>query len=354
MIDGPKYSLKSANGGVVSRGKSAQERGFVPGGFSDTMNSMTQVLTFTADRLHAGERLDKLVTDWLAPTVTLSRGRVQELIKGGYVTVGPKTEKPSYRVEVGDVITVQLAAEIVAPPDANAGVLPEALPLSILYDDPSVAAIDKAAGMVVHPGAGHESGTLVNAILARWPQVATVGGENRAGIVHRLDKDTSGVILIAKTEAARLHLMAQFAGRTVQKRYLALVEGIPNTTTGEIDAPIGRDPDKRKQMAVMTSNRGGREAISRFTVLERFGEFALLEVYPKTGRTHQIRVHLAFIGHPIVGDGVYGPRKQKIKLGRHFLHAESLTFTPPDAAAPVTVHAPLPPELTRVLDRLRG
>lgn len=314
---------------------------------------MIQVLTFTADGLQAGERLDKLVTDWLTPTVTLSRVRVQELIKSGFVTVGEKAEKPSYRVAGGDVVAVHLAPDIVAP-DANAAVIPEAMPLSVLYDDPNVAAIDKPAGMVVHPGAGHESGTLVNAILARWPQVTLVGGEDRAGIVHRLDKDTSGVILIAKTEAARLNLMAQFAGRTVQKRYLALVEGTPNTTTGEIDAPIGRDPEKRKQMAVMTTNRGGRESASRFTVLERYEEFALVEVYPKTGRTHQIRVHMAFIGHPIVGDSIYGPRRQKIKLGRHFLHAEALTFVPPEKEGAITLHAPLPPELARVLDRLRG
>ena len=265
-----------------------------------------------------------MITDRLAgpQSLGLSRVRVQQLIKEGFVTVNGRAGKPAYRLEGGEQVIVELAPAIVAPPDANANVLPEALPLDVIYDDPVMAAINKPAGMVVHPAVGHQTGTLVNAILARWPQVAQVGGEDRAGIVHRLDMDTSGVILIAKTEAARLALMAQFAARTVQKRYLALVEGVPETQSGQIEAPIGRDPDRRKQMAIMPTNRGGREAVSQYRVLHMYDGFALLEVFPKTGRTHQIRVHLAFIGHPIVGDAVYGPRKPRMKLDRHFLHAE--------------------------------
>jgi 23S rRNA pseudouridine1911/1915/1917 synthase len=183
--------------------------------------------------------------------------------------------------------------------------------------------------------------------------VASVGGENRAGIVHRLDKETSGVILVALSEAARLHLMAQFAARSVHKRYLALVDGVPSTLSGIINAPIGRDPAQRKRMAILPANRGGREAISQFQVLERFAQHTLLEVLPQTGRTHQIRVHLAFIGCPIVGDAVYGRRKPTLKLGRHFLHAESILFRNL-AGEQVRVQAPLPPELARTLAALRN
>lgn len=309
-------------------------------------------LSFTPAEHEIGERLDKVLTERLTATAPLSRSRVQQLIKAGYVTVNRKSGKAAYRLEGNEAIVVQLAREVIAPPDANTHVVPEALPLTILYEDKAVAAIDKPAGMVVHPAAGHTSGTLVNAILARWPEVAQVGGEGRAGIVHRLDMDTSGVILIAKSEAARIDLMGQFAGRTVQKRYVALVEGLPDTQSGEINAPIGRDPDKRKQMAVMPTNRGGREAISLFRVVAQYKGYSLLEVSPKTGRTHQIRVHLAFIGHPVVGDTVYGHRKQRIKLGRHFLHAEALTFRTPATGATITVHAALPAELVRVLEQL--
>jgi 23S rRNA pseudouridine1911/1915/1917 synthase len=313
---------------------------------------MMQTLTFVADNREIGERLDKMLTERLAATFPLSRVRVQQLIKDGFVSVGPKPAKASYRIEGAESITVQLEESIVAPPDANANVLPEAMALSVLYEDEGMAAIDKPAGMVVHLAPGHTTGTLVNAILSRWPQVAQTGGEGRAGIVHRLDKDTSGVILIAKTEPIRLALMAQFAARTVQKRYLALVEGVPDTSTGEINVPIGRDPNKRKQMMVLPSRRGGRESVSVYHVLQRYDFFSLLEVLPKTGRTHQIRVHLAYIGHPIVGDPVYGRRKSGIKMHRHFLHAESLSLIAPLTGQPLTLHAPLPAELQAILDKL--
>lgn len=314
---------------------------------------MTQIFRFAPRPTDCGERLDKFLTDQLAAQgVTLSRARVQSLIKVGGVRVNGAPHKPAYRLEPADQVEVTLTPEFLAPPDANANVEPERLPLRILYNDGQIVAIDKPAGMVVHPAAGNARGTLVNALLAHFPQVAAVGGENRAGIVHRLDKDTSGVIVVALSEAARLHLMAQFAARTVRKRYLALVEGAPNTLNGVINAPIGRDPDQRKRMAILPANRGGREAVSHFNVLERFAEHSLLEVLPQTGRTHQIRVHLAFIGCPIVGDTVYGRRKPSLKLGRHFLHAESLTFKALQGET-VTIRAPLPPELERALTALR-
>jgi len=314
---------------------------------------MTQSITFTPVPTEVGERLDKLITDRLNPDLGLSRARVQNLIKEGFVEVDGKPGKPAYRVEGDESITVNLHENVIAPPEANAHITPESIPLRILYEDQLMVAVDKPAGMVVHPAPGHAAGTLVNAILSRYPEAAQAGGEGRAGIVHRLDKDTSGVILVARTEAARLTLMRQFAARTVQKRYLALVEGVPATLTGEINAPLGRDPHQRKQIAVMPANRGGRESVSHFKVIERLGDFSLLEVLPKTGRTHQIRVHLAFIGHPIVGDSVYGRRKQQIKLSRHFLHAESLTLIAPASGQAITISAPLPPELEAVLKSLR-
>jgi 23S rRNA pseudouridine1911/1915/1917 synthase len=305
------------------------------------------IITFDVapDGQEIGERLDKVITAHLA---TLSRVRVQQLIKEGYVTINGVPGKPSHRLESRETVTIRLAAHIVTP-DAAASTEPEPLPLDVIYENGDLAAINKPAGMVVHPAAGHAHGTLVNALLARWPQVAQVGGKDRAGIVPRLDKATSGVLLIAKTEPARLNLMAQFAARQVQKRYLTLVEGTPATATGEIDAPIARDPGQRKRMAVV---RTGRPAISIYRVLHAYDGYSLLEVFPKTGRTHQIRVHMAFIGHPVAGDQVYGHHKQRLALDRHFLHAESLTLVAPGSGQPLTVRAPLPADLQTILDRL--
>ncbi len=310
-----------------------------------TLSMQTLVFKIVPGDQEVGERLDRVITARLS---TLSRVKVQQLIKEGYATINGKPGKPSYRIEGQDEIAVRMAEHIVAPQNDEA-TLPEALPLNVIYEDADMAAIDKPAGMVVHPAAGHASGTLVNALLARWPQVAQVGGKGRAGIVHRLDKDTSGVLLIAKSEPARLNLMAQFAARTVQKRYLALVEGLPATPTGEINAPLGRDPNQRKRMAVL---RNGRPAVSFYRVLQTYKGYTLLEVLLKTGRTHQIRVHMAFIGHPIAGDAVYGYRKQRLPLERHFLHAESLSLLTPTSGQPVTIRAPLPADLNVVLDQL--
>ncbi len=287
-----------------------------------------------------GDRLDRLVADCLPD---LSRTRIQALIKEGRVTVNGAPSKPAYRVEEGERIAVYL------PPPEPSAFLPEAIPLDVLYEDADLIALNKPAGMVVHPAHGHTSGTLVNAALYRWPELRQVGDEYRAGIVHRLDKDTSGVIVIARTPAAHRALAEQFAGRSVSKRYLALVEGHPDSPTGRIEAPIGRDPRQRKQMAVV---RGGREAISEFRLLASYADYALLEVVIFTGRTHQIRVHLAFIGHPVVGDTVYGHRRQRLRLDRHFLHAAELTLHSPTTGEPLTFAAPLPGELARILDDL--
>ncbi len=303
----------------------------------------------------SGERLDKLVTTILStqPGVEAewaSRTRVQAAIKDGRVIVNQRPGKASYRVEHGDVLHISP----LDPPASAKEVQPEAISLDILYEDAAMVAINKPAGMVVHPALNSNlNGTLVNAVLYNWPQTAQVGSMIRAGIVHRLDKDTSGVIVIAKTEAARRDLMAQFKMRTVIKRYVALVYGIPDTPIGHIDAPIGRDPHQRKQMAVI---RKGKPSTTDYKVLQTFDGLSYLELLPKTGRTHQLRVHLAFIHHPIIGDRVYGFRKTAhggfIRLKRQFLHAEALTVVSPATGQQITFHAPLSPELQAVLDSL--
>jgi 23S rRNA pseudouridine1911/1915/1917 synthase len=289
----------------------------------------------------AGERLDKALA---VRFDEVSRSQIQNLIKEGQVMVNGKIAKASYRIEGGETILVRLPKiEEETEPQ------PESIPLEILYEDDQVVVINKPAGMVVHPAFGHDSGTLVNAVLARWPEIANFTEVSRAGIVHRLDKETSGVIVVAKTAGALASLRKQFKDREVHKRYQALVEGTPNTMDGMINAPIGRDPNQRKRMAV---SREGREAVTEFHVVETYLDHSLLDVLPQTGRTHQIRVHLAFIGNPVVGDTVYGHRKQKIKMKRHFLHAAAITFKLPGKDENITVEAPLPVGLQDILRKL--
>ncbi len=304
------------------------------------MSEGYEQVTFVADEW-SGERLDKALAQRFDD---LSRAQIQALIREERVKVNGKVVKASYRLEGGETISLELPVTQDEPVPQ-----PEAIEIEVVYEDDHVAVVNKPAGMVVHPAFGHVSGTLVNAVLARWPQTAELNEIDRAGIVHRLDKDTSGVIVIAKTREAVRSLRAQFKARTVQKRYLALVEGVPSTGEGVIDAPIGRDEAHRKRMMV---TRDGREAVSEFRVIETYADHALVEVVPKTGRTHQIRVHMAFIGHPVVGDTVYGRRKQRIKMKRYFLHAASITFESPGRPEPVTAGAPLPVGLQAVLDKL--
>lgn len=289
-----------------------------------------------------GERLDKALA---AALPDLSRSQIQRLIKDAYVTVGGQVVKPSYRLAPGDRVTVRL------PPPQPTALVAEAIPLDIVYEDADILVVNKPAGMVVHPAHGHTSGTLVNAVLAHCPALEGVGGEQRPGIVHRLDKDTSGLIVIAKNDRAHRELQRQFKAREVAKAYLTLVEGRVSPQQGLIEAPIGRDPVQRQRMAVV---RNGREAVTRYTVLETFPEYTLVEAEPVTGRTHQIRLHLAFIGHPVVGDRVYGRRKQRLELSRYFLHAHRLTLALPGTGERRTFIAPLPPELEAVLAELRG
>jgi 23S rRNA pseudouridine1911/1915/1917 synthase len=297
------------------------------------------VVSFTVE--HGDERLDKTIADSVPD---LSRATAQRLIKAGAVTVNERPSKPSYRVQAGDEIAVHVPAEL--PAQAVA----EDIPLDVVYEDETMLVVNKPAGMVVHPAPGHAGGTLVNALLAHCPQIGDVGGAQRGGIVHRLDKDTSGLLLVAKDEAAHAALQRQFKRRQVAKTYLALVEGHAHPREGVIEAPVGRDKRQRQKMAVV---RSGREARTTYRAVEYFAEHTLLEVRPHTGRTHQIRVHLAWMGYPVVGDEVYGYRRQRLLQGRHFLHAARLRFTHPVSGEELEFEAPLPPELAMILKRLR-
>lgn len=302
-----------------------------------------QPITFLAS---AGARLDKQVVAHLGDQ--LSRAQIQALIHDGQITVDGKSAKPAQKLKGGEEICIHLPT-----PSPQTRITPEAIPLTILYEDDALAVVDKPAGMVVHPGVGDEKGTLVAAALARWPQLARMAGEEkRIGIVHRLDKYTSGLIIIAKDDVTRRHLMSQFQRRAVEKTYLALTETRPKTATGRIELPIGRDPRHRQRMAVQV---GGRPAISEFTVIDDAfprGQ-ALLRVQIHTGRTHQIRVHLAYIGCPIVGDTVYGRRKDHHHLGRYFLHAHTLAFDHPQSGQRLRLQAELPQVLQDFLASLK-
>lgn len=298
---------------------------------------------------NAGERLDKLIMEYVPD---LSRSQIQALIKEGQVTVDDKQVKAGVKLRGGENVKVQIPA----PPELN--VEPENIPLNVVYEDDDVVVIDKPAGLVVHPGAGNLTGTLVNALLARYPEMMQMQGtddeedDGRIGIVHRLDKDTSGLMVVARHLAALTALMEQFRERTVEKNYLALLERTPKTHNGVVDAPIGRDPQKRKQMRVLPR---GRQAVTEFEILdtEFRGDYALVRCKPLTGRTHQIRVHMAFIGCPIVGDSVYGIRKSGVNLKRHFLHAAKLAFDHPTTGERLTFESPLPVGLQNVMEKLR-
>jgi len=289
-----------------------------------------------------GPRVDKYIAQEVPD---LSRSFVKKLLDEGQVTVDGKMPKASYKVEAGDVIVVRV------PPPEPTEVRAEDIPLRILYEDADIVVVDKPAGMVVHPAHGHRSGTLVNALLAHCTDLSGISGELRPGIVHRLDKDTSGLLLVAKNDVAHRHLQRQFKQRLVHKIYLALTEGLLPTPRGVIDAPIGRDPQQRKRMAVLP--RGGREARTEYRVLEHLTQHTLVEAEPVTGRTHQIRIHFASIGHPLAGDRVYGFRKQRLSLRRQFLHAARIAFTLPSSGEPVEFTSELPDDLAAVLDDLR-
>ncbi len=299
----------------------------------------------TVEPASAGARLDR----WLSERLTdLSRARLQSLIRGGLVRVDGAVSKAAHRLRGGERV------EIEVPPPADETLTPESVPLSIVHEDAHVLVVDKPAGMVVHPGAGRSDGTLAAAILAHAPTTAGVGGPRRPGIVHRLDKDTSGLLVVAKTQQAYDDLVAQLAARTVTRRYLAVVHGRVRANEAVVDAPIGRHPTERVKMAIRPAGRGKR-AVTRYRVLERFDDFTFLEVRLETGRTHQIRVHLASLGHPVVGDSVYGkPRtRSPIPLDGYALHATGLAFVHPAFRKVVECAAPIPERIERLLLHLR-
>ena len=294
-----------------------------------------------ADR--GGERLDVFVARRLPE---LSRSHAQRLIQDGLVSVDARQMKASERLSAGAKVTVQIP-----PPEPAPGLEAEAIPVTVLFQDFDLMVVDKPAGLTVHPAPGHPTGTLVNALLAIVPDLKGISGTLRPGIVHRLDKDTSGLILVAKNDRAMRVLQRQLKDRDVHKTYLALVEGVPKPAQGVIEAPIGRHPKNRKKMAVVAN---GRESETRYRVREVIagGRYALLEVEPVTGRTHQIRVHMAAIGHPVVADAVYGKRSEA--LARQFLHAWKIAFTMPLGGREVEFESPLPRDLREGLERLRG
>jgi 23S rRNA pseudouridine1911/1915/1917 synthase len=291
-----------------------------------------------------GQRLDR----FLAPILDdLSRNAIQQLITSEAVLVNSKASKPGYALRKGDTITITRST-----PTTTSGIpAPNELPLDVLYEDEYLFVLNKAPGMVVHPAPGHSDDTLVNALLARYPELQDVGTDGRPGIVHRLDKDTSGLIIIARNSKTLTALMEQMQRHEIVKRYLALVEGNVAHEQGSIDAPIGRDTRNRQQMTVTT--RDSREARTHFRILQRFSRHTLLLLQLETGRTHQIRVHLKAIGHPVVGDPVYGTGKtpRGITLNRQFLHAYQLQFQHPITGKLLEIEAPLPKDLQNILDK---
>jgi len=305
---------------------------------------MIQKLTVDPD--YDGARLDNFLTALLPDQ---SRSNIQRLIREGHVTGGASTLRPSTAVRTGQTYTIDV------PPPAPSVPEPEELPLRIIYQDQHIVVLDKPAGMVVHPAAGHSGGTLVNALLHHVKDLSGIGGEARPGIVHRLDRGTSGVMVVAKTDRAHQELSRQFSDREVEKEYIALVWGVVQAGR-RIDAPIGRDPGDRQKMS--TRARRARHAVTRVTFAKHYKGASLLKVAIATGRTHQIRVHLSAIGHPIVGDSTYGGLHRRTaanlravqRLERPFLHSAHLAFTHPGDGRRVEFDSPLPPDLQHVLD----
>lgn len=302
-------------------------------------------MILTAEPDDAGKRLDTFLHERLRE---FSRSRLQSWIKMERVLVDGRAARASYVLRGGESVSVTPAD--LPPLKAE----PEELPLKVLYEDADVVAVDKPAGMVVHAGAGHATGTLVNALLHHFGTLSNVGGDLRPGIVHRLDRDTSGVLVVARTDKAHQALAAQFHDREIEKTYLALVHGRMKQPRGRIDAPIARDPVRRTRMTAKL--RSGRAAFTEYRVTEELGPFSFLEVGIATGRTHQIRVHLASIHHPVVGDRLYGA-PAKIAglpaLGRFFLHAWRIRFLSPSSGETIAIESPLAPELIAFLDSLR-
>jgi 23S rRNA pseudouridine1911/1915/1917 synthase len=297
---------------------------------------MTGQYSFTVDI--GGVRLDKFVGDRCPD---LSRTHAQKLIAAGSITVNGRPAKPRFTLSIGDTV------HIVIPPESPPSLASESIPINIVYEDADLLVIDKPAGLPVHPAPGHPAHTLVNAVLAHLPALAEADASVRPGLVHRLDKDTSGLIIVAKNRPSHENLSDQFKSRSVDKSYIVLVKGKLTPESGIIEAAIGRDPRNRQRMAVVSK---GREARTEYRVLRYINDYTLLEIKPRTGRTHQIRVHLAAIGFPVVGDATYGVTSPH--LSRQFLHASRLGFSLPSTGRRVEFTSPLPPDLERTLKEI--
>ena len=288
----------------------------------------TESRRFTA--AEAAPRLDRFLA---GRCPDLTRSRLAWLVREGMAAVNGAPCRPSQPLRAGDVV------DLTVPPPTPLDLAPEDIPVPILYEDDDLLVVDKPAGLTVHPAPGHPSHTLVNALLALRPNLSGIGGRQRPGIVHRLDKDTSGLMLVAKHDAVHHALAAQLQARRVHKRYLAMVWGCPRPESGTVDAPIARHPADRKRMAVV---QGGRDAVTHYAVLQRFPDASLVEARPVTGRTHQVRVHLAHLGCPLLGDALYS-RGRPAPIDRHFLHAAALTFRHPSTGETIEVSSPPPP-----------
>ncbi len=306
--------------------------------------SMDKKHFFQVNQSYNGQRIDKFLANKLPD---LSRSFLQEIIKNGLVEVDGLKIKSNYRLKAGQKIEVSI------PPPTKISLEPENIELDIIYQDDDIAVINKPQGMVVHPAPGNYSGTLVNALLYHCEHLSGINGKIRPGIVHRLDKDTSGLLVIAKNDHAHHHLARQIAERSLLRVYWAIVENNIIENEGTIDEPIKRHPVHRKKMAVIPGP-GSRNAVTHFRVLERFGEYTLVEARLETGRTHQIRVHMSYIQHPIVGDLMYGSKKQKFNLKGQALHAIMLGLIHPTTGEFMEFRAPLPPYFIELLNKLRS
>lgn len=305
------------------------------------MRNTPPTFEIAADSASAGKRLDAFLHERLPQ---FSRSRLQSWIKQDRVLVDGNALRPSYILRGAETVSV-------APLDLTPlKAAPEDLPLTVLYEDPDVIVVDKPAGVVVHAGAGNHQGTLVNALLHHFGSLSSINGDLRPGIVHRLDRHTSGVLIVARTDHAHRALAAQFHDRQVEKTYLALVHGRIKQSHGRIASPISRDPLHRTRMSARL--KSGRSALTEYTVIEQLSDFALLSVRIATGRTHQIRVHLSSINHPVVGDRLYGAPRST--LDRFFLHAHRVRFRSPSTGEPITIESPLPPELSAFLNSARA
>lgn len=302
-----------------------------------------EYFTFAAEKEDAGQRIDVFLADNME---ALSRSGIQKLLEQGHIRLNGGNVKANYRLREKDVMDIEI------PEAKETEILPENIPLDILYEDEAVIVVNKPQGMVVHPAPGHYTGTLVNALLFHCGDgLSGINGEKRPGIVHRIDKDTSGVLMAAKTNAAHQFLAEQLAQHSITRKYNAIVFNGFSEDAGTVDKPIGRSPQERKKMAI--TEKGGRRAVTHYKVLERLEKFTLIEAQLETGRTHQIRVHMASIGHPLLGDLVYGPKKQPFSLAGQTLHARVLGFQHPLTGKYMEFEAPLPPYFETLLERLR-